>query len=832
MTPRLVLRLVGRDWRGGELRLLLVALLVAVGTVTAISLFVDRLQSALIAESATFLAADRVISSSRPIPEEFASAAAALGLAHTETVSFPTMVFAAGNNRLVAVKAVGVAYPLRGVLRIADEPFGRQRVTNAVPAPGEAWLDARLFPSLGIALGDTVEVGYTTLTVTRVIASEPDRGGGLFDLGPRLMMRAEDVAATRVVQPGSRIGYRLLVAGPEPDLVRLKARLNDVLNPHYRWRGIKDSSPAIGGALERAETFLLLGGLLAVLLAGVAVALAAQRYARRHYDHVGVMKTLGATPGDVMWGYAGVLALIGAIGIASGLLTGLVVQYGIVALLSTYLPVTLPAAGVRPFLLGTVTGVVCLVAFALPPLVALRNVSPMRVIRRDLPAAGASRALTYSSAAIGTLALLIWYTGDAQLTLWVIVGIGGVSAVLALLALVLLSSGRQLGMRAGSGWRLALAALRRRSRENVAQIMIFGLGIMLLLILVLVRTSLLDDWQQQMPADTPNHFIMNVTPDEVAPVGRLLASNAQHDGRLTPMIRGRVVSVNGQSARDWQRDRDRDSDGAGVSLLSERNLTWLDELPRANRVTHGRWWDADDARSLVSLERDYAEAFGLEIGTRMTFDVGGTLVDAEVASFRQVEWDSLQPNFFVIFSPAALEGVQTTFMTSFFLAEDRKLFLNEFLGRYPTITVIEIDAIIAQVQSIIARVTQAVELVLALVLCAGALVLVASIQASRDERVKEHALLRALGGERRLIRGALIAEFAALGFFAGIVAVIGAEATVYVLQTQIFETGYEIHPWVWLLGPVLGAALIALIGILGTRRLIDTPPMMVLRDLA
>ena len=384
-------------------------------------------------------------------------------------------------------------------------------------------------------------------------------------------------------------------------------------------------------------------------------------------------------------------------------------------------------------------------------------------------------------------------------------------------------------MQAGSAWRLALAGLQRRYRENVAQITIFGIAIMLLLILLLIRTALLDEWRAQLPEDAPNHFVMNVADDEVEAVQTLLATHTDYDGRLFPMIRGRVTSVNGAPTREWEESRRRGPDGP--RLRSERNLTWSDALPVNNVLVEGEWWASDGDEALISLEADYARNFGLGIGDELAFDIGGLPVTARVANTRRVEWDTLQPNFFIIFSGAALRDFSTTHMTSFHLDAGGKQFLNRLLSEHPTITVIEVDEVIRQVRSIVGRVTQAIELVLGLVLGAGALVLVASIQASHAARLREHALVRALGGTMKLIGGALTAEFAVLGAFAGVVAVIGAEITVSILRVQVFEIGYELHPWLWLAGPAIGATLIAAIGYLGTRKLVESPPVLVLREL-
>jgi putative ABC transport system permease protein len=682
---------------------------------------------------------------------------------------------------------------------------------------------------MSVRLGDEVEVGLARLTVTRVLIAEPDRGGSFLALGPRLMMNLADVPETGVVQPGSRIGYRLLLRGEDGPLETLRTDLGFDASSGFRWVDVREASPRIGSALDRAESFLLLGGLLAVLLAGVAVALSAHRYARRHYDHVGIFKTLGATPDQVLWGYVMVLVLVGAAAVALGTLIGGVLHLAIVAILGNLIPVALPMPSVRPFLLGATTGFICALAFALPPLIHLRNVSPMRVIRRDLGAAPVSQWLSYGAAAAGSLLLLVWYSRSLMLTLWTLGGALVVLAIFGVLATVLLRGGRALGMQAGSGWRLALSGLQRRRRENTAQILIFGLAIMLLLVLILLRTALIDEWRSALPDDVPNHFVMNITPDQVEPVGAMLDRATRRQGPLYPMFNGRIVDVNGVDAKAWD-DARRQRDSEGPRVNSERNLTWSHDLPVDNEVVAGEWWGPDEAGALVSLEEEYARDLGLNLGDRLTFDIAGTRVAAEIASLRVLDWESMQPNFFIVFSPAALTGVAATYMTSFNLERDQKIFLNELLSAYPTLTVIEIDAIIMQVQIIVDQVTQAVELVLALVVFSGCLVLVASIQAGRDARVREHALVRTLGGTKRLITGSLAIEFAALGVFAGVVAVVGAEVTVALLQNQVFDLPVQVHPWLWLAGPLFGGVLILVVGLWGTRRLVSSPPMLVLRD--
>ncbi len=828
----LSLKLLWRDWRAGELTLLLASLVIAVGSVTTVTLFVDRLQQALLAESSTFLAADRVISSGDPINPEIITYAESLGLETSETLGFMSMVFSEDRAQFSSVKAVDDDYPLRGRLIAGDEPFVRGSPVDAGPKPGELWIESRLFPSLGVMPGDLIDVGVASIPVTRVLIKEPDRGGGFSNAGPRVLMHMDDVPSTEVVQPGSRLTYRYLFAGDWDTLETFSAWAGPQLGPEARLFGVKEGAEGIGEALDRGERFLLLGSLLGVVLAGVAIALAAQRYSLRHYDHVAIMKTLGAAPRRVDAIFICIFVVLGTLATLLGAAIGYGMQMGVAQILSPYIPIELPAPTMRPVLLGLVTGFICLLSFALPPLLKLRAIEPVRVIRRDFGEPRMADRLTYSFAIVGTLGLMWWYSQDLWLTVLIFSGAVVSLALLFAIAYLMLRGSRVVGMQAGSAWRLALAGMQRRGKENTLQIIVFGLAIMLLLILFLVRTALITEWQAKIPEDAPNHFAINISPEDVAPIRALFGDNGVESQPLYPMIRGRVTTINGEAASE----RDRRLQGRGDDAPrsgSGRNLTWSAVLPDDNVVVAGDWWDENySGPPLVSLEQELAQRNDLKVGDELVFSVQGVDVVTEVANIRSVAWDNMQPNFYVIFSPEVLEAFPSTFMTSFYLSNEKKLFLNELLREYPTMTVIEIDALIEQVQRIIDQVTLAIELVLVLILASGGLVLLASVQASMDERMKQHAILRTLGAGRRLVMGSLLIEFCALGLFAGVLATVGSEVTVFLLETQIFELQYQFNPQLWILGPIVGVVLIGAVGMLATRRVVDTPPANVLRELA
>ncbi len=818
-------RMLARDWRGGELGVLVAALVLAVAVVSGISAFTTRLQSALEQESHRFLAADRVVRSGRAMPEEWLERGRELGLGTATTLSFPSMVFAADDNMFLAsVKAVSTGYPLRGELRFSREPFGPVESAARGPARGEVWLDSRLFPLLQVAIGDRVSIGDASFTVVAAARSEPDQGAAFYGYGPRALMHYDDIPATGVVQPGSRVQYRQLYAGNGSALNALTAWLQPRLQPGQSLLTVDSGQPGVGAALARAESFLLLAGSLGVVLAGVAIALAARRFSERHTDYVAIMKSLGATSSAVNRLYGSSLLLLGVLATALGCAAGWGLQAGFFTLFAQQMPVTPGPAGLRPFAIGAATALACLLCFAWPPLRRLGRTPPLRALRRDLPRESRRGVVDELLGLAAVAVLMLWYSGDWRLTAAVLAGLALTVAMGLGLALLLLRGGRLVGMRAGSIWRLALAGLQRRGAANALQVVIFAMAIMLLLNLLLVRTSLIDGWRTQLPPDAPNHFVINIGPEQVQSVEQMLRSENIASEPLFPMIRGRIMSVGGEDlpsraeVEDGPRQR-------------ETNFTWSDRLPDGNRLVAGEWWEPDTERALVSVEREFAERMGMRVGDEVGLLVGEQAFTATVASIRDLDWESMQPNFFLIFPPRLLASYPATFMTSFYLAPQEKVFLNRFIRAFPTITVVEIDVVVEQIRSIVTQVSAAVELVLLVILATGALVLVAGVQASVDARMQESAILRALGAPRSLVLGGLLIEFAALGLFAGLLATVSAELSVFIFQKWVMAMPYSPSPWVWPLGLVSGMLLIGGVGVLSCRRVVSSPPVALLREL-
>lgn len=828
----LSLKLLWRDWRGGELNVLIAALLVAVTTVTSIGLFTDRIRNSILDEAGSLLAADAQIraGSRQTIDAALRDQAQAAGLQTAEMVTFQAMAFGVeGNLQLGSVKAVSSAYPLKGEVLLADTPFGIGEPVTAGPAPGEAWLTSRLFPALGINVGDSIGLGNAQLTVSAALISEPDSAGSFFGVGPRVLINVADVAATGAVQPGSRVRYRLLLSG-DVDAFRAQFEqdFGDDSERQYRWVDPSEANDGITSALERAESFLMLAGSLGVMLAGVALALASRRYADRQLGHVALLKTLGLTPRRIAWLYAGNLLVLGVLVVLAGLALGWLLHWGFLELAGELLPRELEPAGVRPLLIGFLTGLICLLAFAFPPVWVLRQTPPARVLRSELEGGTLGRRLTLALGAVAVIALVWLYSGDLWLTA-ALLG-GGLITVLgvSVLAVALIALVRRYGSRLGTTWRLGLASLQRHSRQNAFQIMVFAIALMLLFVLTLLRSSLIGEWQNQLPEGAPNHFAFNLFEDERPGFETVLDQAGVDPEPFYPMTRGRLTAVDGESLDDRLARLQTDDD----DYRRELNLTWSDTLADDNEIVAGDWWQGDnEVRTLVSVEQEFARELAVEVGDELTFDIGGQTLMAEVASLRSVQWDSMAPNFFIIFNGPILDGAGAAYLTSFYLSSEQKPMLADLMRQYPTVTLIEVDAIISQIQSIVGQVTVAVEFILALVLVAGFIVLLASVQATLDVRLMESAILRTLGAKAALVRGGLWIEFAALGALAGLLGALGAEAALAYFQVAMLNLEWTPHYLLWLTGPIIGALVIGALGVVSTRRVIKAPPMVVLKSI-
>ena len=821
----LALRSLGREWRSGELAVLLASLTIAVAALAGVGFLVDRIGRAVQQQASEVLAADLRLESGEELPAEATVAAAAAGLRTARLTTLLSVVFHGDLSLLANVRAASAGYPLRGHLATADQPFAPGSVATGLPGPGEAWPDSRLAATLGARVGDELSIGARALRVTRILIARPDQGSAFVELAPALLMNEADLASTQLLQPGSRARFALLLAGESGALQRFRDWHDAHKRPGLRLADVADSSPQIGDAAVRAARFLALASLVSVLLAAVAVAMSARSYVRRHLDSVALLKTLGASRRFVLAHSVLQLCVLAVAATIVGCAIGWLTQTWLLHALAGLLRTDLPPAGLMPVFAGLAVAVAMLAGFALPSLLQLTRVPALRVLRHD---AGPPPLATWLALAPALLALVLvaWGTlRDWRLSLWFLGGVAGAALVLGLAGYVLVLATQRLRSAAASGWRYGLASLARRRAESVAQIVAFGLGVLLLLMLAMLRGDLLRDWRTRLPADAPNYFFVNIPPAERAAFRARLVTEGARVERMLPMVRGRLVTINGRPVASMRFQSERASGFAE----REQNLTWTTELGDDNRISAGRWWSADDAgKPLVSVAEDFAESLGLKLGDRLGFDVAGESLEVRVASLRKVSWDSFRPNFFLVFPPGLLEGAAGTYMTSARFQPRTPGALAALVHAFPGVSVFDVGDLLAQVRSMIGKAAIAVQSVFLFTLGAGLTVLLAAVQASRDERRYEMAIMRVLGASRRLLLRNLVAEFSTLGLLAGLLAATGAVIGGFLLARTL-GLGYHFDPLLWCLGVAGTVLLVAGGGWIATRSVLARPPAGLLR---
>jgi len=824
----LALRLLARDWRAGELTLVAVAVVVAVASVTTVGFFADRVHQALSRQANQLLGADLVISGDRPLDAVFANEAGQRGLQVARMLRFPSMTTGKAQSVLAEVKVVTAGYPLRGELRIADAQHGVDRRATSIPQPGTVWVDERLLTRLQLQPGDTIEVGNSRLPIAQIITQEPDSAIGFINAGPRIMINDADIAATGLIQVGSRIRYRVLIAGTPAAIAEYRGWVTPKLSPGQRVESIEDARPEIRSALERAEKFLSLAALLSVVLAAVAIALAARRFLQRHLDACAIMRCHGASQSRLVRLYLLQFLVLGAVASLAGCVAGFVAQHALAIWLGSLVTVELPGAGVMPALHGFVTGLALLLGFALPPVIALARVPTLRVLRRDIGAPSGMGLFGYALGAVVIAALIIWKAGDLRLGGMVFAGFAGTMLVAGLLAWGVIALVSRLGG-AGVSWRFGIANLRRRPLASVLQVVALGIGVMALLTLTIIRSELLDLWQRSLPADAPNRFIVNVQQDQIPALGKFFAARGIAMPELHPMVRARLIRINDRSVApaDYSDDR------ARRLVDREFNLSWATQMQKDNRLVAGNWWsDKPSRKDQFSMEDGIAKSLGVGVGDKLTFDAAGSSFTAEITSLRKVDWDSFNVNFFVVSPPGLLEKYPASYVTSFYLPPGNVELLNALVKQFPNFLLIDVAQVLSQVQTMITQVSRAVQFVFLFTLLAGLVVLYAAIASTQDERLYQATIMRTLGASRAQLARANLAEFAVIGALAGLIAVAGANALGYVLAQRVINVGYEFSYALWGIG-ILGSVLgVMIAGHLGTRRVLRIAPLRVLRMLS
>jgi putative ABC transport system permease protein len=705
---RFALRNLWRDLKSGELSVLLLALTVAVLSLTAVGFFTSRISQGVRAQAAEVLAADLRLESPNPIPARYFEEARARGLKSAQILAFPTAIFSGELSQLAALNAVTASYPLRGHVRIADAPFGVARATDRIPGRGEVWIDARIIAQLKLELGAAMRIGTASFRVTQVLDYRPDQGTGFVNLAPAALLNYDDVAATQLIQPGSRVTYAALFAGAAEPVNAFREYIVSTKAAGERLREVDESSRQLNAAIDRASRFLNLASLASVLLAAVAVAMGARRYAARHIDTVALMKCMGASQGFVLAIAIIELSLLAVFAVAIGAMLGYLAQSGLAWLLRDLIRTELPAASLAPLPIALVTVLAMLIGFALPPLLQLKSTPPARVLRKSVSAPPLRYGLSYLLALAALFAILWSLVRDAELVFSVLAGVLGVGLVLTVAGYGLVRLTGRLRGGVGVAWRYGLANVSRRGGDSVVQIVAFGLGLMVLLLLAVVRGDLLADWRRSLPADVPNNFLINIRPEERQSLQDFLQSRGLGQPQLFPMVRARITAINAKPAETLKFPGD-----AGRGFLErEQNLTWSAGLMEDNQLIAGSWWKPGDAgKPLVSISTEYQEALQLKLGDMISFDIAGETLTVQVASIRKIRWDSFRPNFFLVFPPGLLDGAAGTYMTSVFLTPSQRPSLADLVRQFPTISVLDVDAILKQIRTIMDRASLAVQYV-------------------------------------------------------------------------------------------------------------------------
>lgn len=830
----LALKLLIRNWRSGELKLLGISLILAVAVLSAIAIFTDRLDATLLVQSNSVLGADSVIAGNQPHNIEWENDAKSADIKYTQANEFRSVVYAGDEMLLAAIKAVDEGYPLRGQFELSEIPFtlnvNEIHVAQGVPATGEAWVDSRLFSALKLKLGDKISVGDYELKVVQILIREPDGINPVSAFGARLVMNIKDLPQTNIIQPGSDVKYQwLLAADSEAQLDQFIEKVKPQLSKHQKIETLKTSQERLSGTLDVAKNFLLLTAVIAVLLAGVAIAIASKQFSERHTNQVALMKSLGLSAGRVRSLYFTQLLLLASVASGLGLLLGGFIQTLVVSSLQTFYNAIFMEPSFYPYVLSFASGIICLVCFALPSLWFLPQIPPLKILRKELSVSRPQLWIQGVFAVAAVIVLIALFSRDVKLALTVTLALFLVLLITLLVAFALLKLAKRWVADAGGAWRLAFASLHKNSGQSVTQILVFAIAMMLLLTITIIRTSLINEWKIQIPANAPNHYLTNIPAADAQPLQQLLEKNIEQPVVIMPNVRGRLIEINGEEPTEELRTKHN-------ALQRELNLTWTTDLPASNKIVEGQWWDSwkRSANQLVgvSVEQETAQKLGLKLGDKLRFSMGGLILDSEISSIRSLEWKSLRLNFFFIFEPGSMDQFSPTFMSSIYLDTAHKSFLYQVLREHPTILLIEFDRIVESIRKVMDQVTDGVQLVLWLTLVGGCLVLWAAVMGSLESRKQEAGLLRALGASRQLILGGVLIEFAIMGLLAGIVAILGAEFLLLSLQKYIFKIPLQPHFIYWLLSPIIGCAFVAALGLLGCRPVLTTPPAIVLREAA
>ena len=857
------IRLLKHELKRGELTIIVLAIALGVASVFSLAGFSGKIKQALLNESTSFIAADRVLQTSRKIVlqdnitqptalsrDAITQKTQQLKINQAEQVLMSSMVFAGDVMALVEIKAVSSSYPLRGELLVNYSSNENALTVVNAPDLGTVFIEEKLLSLLEVSIGDVIDIGESSFVIKAVAKQIPDASFSVFTSGVKVIINIADLDKTQLVQPGSRVTYKYLFSGDVDAINALTVWLKPKLNDSQRWYDIQSKQSPLANALNKAEKYLSLASLLGIILAAVAVSVASRRYAQRHQSCVGVYKAMGASLSHIRKLYYLHWSLLSVFSIMLGLLVGYVLaQLGFYAI-QDYLPVQLTidsvtdthfsgliTLGFYPLIIAVFTGLLCALAFAVTPLKELIATSPLVVVRGEnlTPSHQNSTARfgQFSIPLSALLLLLLVFSSDMILSISLLIGGIIVSALLLTFGRLLMKLTRNIGTKAGASWHLALANLQRRAQANSVQLVSFTIAIKLLLMIIVIRSALLSEWQAQLPEQTPNLFLVNIAPNQVDNVERFIEQQNITASDTYAVIRGRLTAINSDKiAKKVSKEETDGSDNGRKGVGRELNLTWREHLPTENSVIQGKWWKndlTDTNKPQVSIEQTLAKRLNINLGDNLTFQLGSEVITVPVTSIRGVNWQSMQPNFYMIFNPQVLADYPASYISSLYVPVDSKVQLQKFLNTYPTISVIDVDAMILQLRKVIEQVSKAVEFILVLVVFAGCLVLVAQVQASMEEREREIAILRTIGAKGALLRNSILLEFVALGAIAGLMASVAMELTVYLLQSHLFKMQTSLHFEYWLLGIVAGASFVGIVGLLSCWRLLTMSSVTLIR---
>lgn len=818
-------------WSSGEIRVLLFALILAVTATTAVSFFTDRLHRSMQTQGNVLLGADLVVNADHVIPATYRAEAQRLQYQTTQALEFSSMVLKGERNELAEIKAVEQGFPLRGKLTIRDaETQQAQKTANTIPDPGTVWMEPSLAKKLDLKLGDEVSVGNIQLKVAALLLQEPSRGGDMFNIAPRLLMNSADVAATGLIQFGSRVKYQLLVASADtPSIVQFSDWLKPQLARGERVDDIRSARPEMRSALDKAQQFLGIASMVGVILAMVAMLLASIPYVQKSLDTYALMRCFGATKAlitNILLYQTLLLALVGSV---IGCVLGFAAQHGLAILAARLFLETLPSPGWTPVLLGLVTGFATLLTVVWPQLMRLRAVPALRILRQDLEGNVRGSGLLFLPAFLVLAGLVFWHSGDAKLAAIVLAALAAlvtVAGLLAWLGIKLLQSTFKQTATFGV-IRLGLMGLRRRPALTVAQVVGVSMGLMAVLLLAFVRNDLLKTWQTSLPADAPNRFVINIQADQMPGINALLTTQGIDHADILPMVRARLVSVNGKplNVADYEDER--------AKRLAERefNLSWAANMQSDNELVAGQWWRAEDAgKPLLSLEQGLADTLKLKLGNQLTYDVAGTPLTLTISSLRKVDWSSMHVNFFAVTPPKVLDGYAANYLTSFHLPAGKEDALNQLVRQFPNLTIINVAAVLEQLQGLISKMSYAIEFVFAFSLLAGVAVLYAALMATREERVRESTLMRVLGASRKQVVLAMLVEFLCVGLLASVVAMLFTNIAAYYLATLVLHIDYQFNLWLSVQGLLAAIVLVPFAAWLVARHQFNQPPRALLQS--